>query len=251
MSNIHLNTGAYALHALPPDEHAAFESHLARCDTCTEEAAELTETAARLGLALHAVPPPELRDRVMRAIRTTRQEPALPTAMRRGKRPMRRLPSLALAACAALSAVLGGVAWWQYDRAEDARTRTQASRQQAELAKVLTAPDARAVTGPMAGGATATVVVSAQRDRAVLLATGMAPPAPGTVHQLWFARDGRMVPAGFLPDTGTSAAVLLDGPLDHADAVGVTVEPAGGSAQPTTPPLGLLTIAAGPPPQPA
>ncbi|WTX01044.1 anti-sigma factor (plasmid) [Streptomycetaceae bacterium NBC_01309] len=247
MSTIHHNTGAYAVHALPADEHAAFERHLTHCETCARETAELVATAARLGLAVQAVPPPELKERVMRAITTVRQEPAARPAVRRSTWPAQRLANLAVAACAAASAVLGGVAWWEHERAEDARGQARDARQQADIAEVLTAPDARAVTAPLADGATATVVVSAHRDRAVLLAAGMPPPAPGTVYQLWFDRNGQMVPAGFLPATtasaaSTSTAVLLDGPVDRVNAVGVTVEPAGGSPQPTTTPLGLLPI---------
>lgn len=38
----------------------------------------------------------------------------------------------------------------------------------------------------------------------------------------------------------TTNAVLMDGPLDAASGMGITVEPAGGSAQPTTDPLALV-----------
>ncbi|MFB6625363.1 anti-sigma factor domain-containing protein, partial [Streptomyces sp. NPDC056374] len=37
---------------------------------------------------------------------------------------------------------------------------------------------------------------------------------------------------------------VLDGPLGNAVAVGITVEPAGGSEQPTTEPLGIIPISA-------
>ncbi|QFR02133.1 zf-HC2 domain-containing protein [Streptomyces phaeolivaceus] len=43
----HQAVGAYALHALPPDEEAVFERHLDTCAACRRELAELTEAAAR------------------------------------------------------------------------------------------------------------------------------------------------------------------------------------------------------------
>ncbi|MBH0245536.1 anti-sigma factor, partial [Streptomyces cavourensis] len=35
-------------------------------------------------------------------------------------------------------------------------------------------------------------------------------------------------------------AVLLDGPVDRATGMGITVEPAGGSAEPTSDPVALM-----------
>ncbi|WP_031099410.1 RskA family anti-sigma factor, partial [Streptomyces sp. NRRL S-15] len=73
-AELHTLTGAYALHALPDDERVAFERHLGVCGACAQEVRELSATAARLGLAVSAVPPPALRDRVLREITTVRQE---------------------------------------------------------------------------------------------------------------------------------------------------------------------------------
>ncbi|MFD8796960.1 anti-sigma factor domain-containing protein [Streptomyces vinaceus] len=50
-----------------------------------------------------------------------------------------------------------------------------------------------------------------------------------------------MRPAGFIGQDGT---VLLEGDPADASAVGLTVEPAGGSPQPTTAPLLLMTLPA-------
>jgi hypothetical protein len=38
--------------------------------------------------------------------------------------------------------------------------------------------------------------------------------------------------------------MLLDGPIDGATGMGITVEPAGGSPQPTTEPVGLMEFPA-------
>ncbi|MGW2928694.1 RskA family anti-sigma factor, partial [Streptomyces fungicidicus] len=71
----HLLTGAHALHALPDDERATFERHLADCEPCARETAELHATAARLGLAVATAPRPAMREEVLRRITAVRQQP--------------------------------------------------------------------------------------------------------------------------------------------------------------------------------
>ncbi len=73
-AELHTLTGAYALHALPDAERREFERHLGDCEACAVEVRELSETATRLGLAVSAAAPRELRDRVLREITAVRQE---------------------------------------------------------------------------------------------------------------------------------------------------------------------------------
>ncbi|MGW7332784.1 anti-sigma factor domain-containing protein [Streptomyces sp. NPDC054840] len=62
---------------------------------------------------------------------------------------------------------------------------------------------------------------------------------PGTTYQLWLDHDGTMGPAGFIHQDGT---VLIDGDTADAAALGLTLEPAGGSPRPTTAPLLLMDL---------
>lgn len=57
----HEAVGAYVLHALPPEEAAAFATHLAGCDACTREVADLEATVACLAEAEVVTPPDALR----------------------------------------------------------------------------------------------------------------------------------------------------------------------------------------------
>ncbi|QEU92811.1 anti-sigma factor [Streptomyces kanamyceticus] len=250
-ADLHTATGAYVLHALAPAERAAFERHLAACAACAQEVRELAATAARLGLAVPATPPPQLREQVLRQITTVRQEPPRVPAPPRVRawswswRASRRASRLVLAACLAAAAAFGGVAVWQHQSAEDARTEArraerQAEQRAAELAAVLAAPDARTVTAKLADGARATVVVSEERDRAAFLASALPDLPTGKVYQLWFDDEGKMRSAGLLTDSGGTNAVLMEGAVDDASGMGVTVEPSGGSPAPTTPPIGLM-----------
>lgn len=249
-ADLHTLTGAYSVHALPKTERIEFERHLSACTSCTQEVRELTSAATKLGLAAALSPPPALRDRVMSEIANVRQEP--PQVARHRRRPqdggngrLRRLPKFALAASLAAAAVLGGVASWQYQAAEDARQQAEAAEQRSKtMAQLLAAPDAKVSAGALPGGASGTVVVSRSEDRAAFFTAGLAEAPEGKVYQLWFSDNGTMRPAGLLHAAGASEAVLMEGPVGDASAMGITVEPAGGSEQPTSAPLALMDLPA-------
>ncbi|MFB7091447.1 anti-sigma factor domain-containing protein [Streptomyces sp. NPDC056296] len=247
--DLHSLTGAYALHALPDDERAAFERHLTDCGSCEQESMEFAAAAARLGLAATVSPGPVLKDRVLHRITTVRQVPprggGTVERTRRVVPRARGLARWALAACVAAAAGLGGTAAWQYERAQDAGDRAAQAQQRAEeLAGVLAAPDAASRTVRLADGASGTLVVSDRQDRAVFLASGMAEPPAGKVYQLWFDDHGTMRSAGLMEPGRGSQAVLMEGDVDDAAGVGITVEPAGGSEQPTTTPIALMSMPA-------
>ncbi|MBN0043478.1 anti-sigma factor [Streptomyces actuosus] len=243
-ADLHRMTGAYALDALPDEERATFEHHLAACEPCTQETAELSATAARLGLAVAVTPPAGMREQVLHRITAVRQQSPGPLATARPTRTglrARQLSRWALAACLAAAAALGGTAVWQHQRAEDAlRQARAAERQTDEIAAVLAAPDARAQATTLDGGATGTVVVSRSQDRAVFVVAGMEHPPGGKVYELWFDDGGTMRPAGLMDPARADQAVLLRGAVDGASGMGVTLEPAGGSARPTSEPIARL-----------
>ncbi|MFD8222919.1 anti-sigma factor [Streptomyces massasporeus] len=244
-TDLHTLTGAYALHALSDEECALFERHLNACPSCDQEITEFTATAAKLAAAVAVTPRPAMKRQVEQRVTTVRQVaphvPRTPSAAR----PRRRLPSLMLAACLAAAAGLGGVAAWEHNRAEDAIAQEQQARRQAdELATVLGASDAVSRRIPLRGGASATLVVSSARDKAVVVAADMAAPPKGKVYQLWYDQDGTMRPAGLMDSDRTRQTVTLSGSANSASAVGITVEPAGGSAQPTSAPLALVDLPA-------
>ncbi|MEU6849539.1 anti-sigma factor [Actinacidiphila alni] len=247
-ADLHTLTGAYAVHALPDGEREEFERHIADCPACAQEVRELTATATRLALAVSAAPPPQMREAVLRRIGTVRQEPpAVARQERRGAAGLlggaRRLPRYVLAACLAGVVALGGVAVWQHQSADDARQRADRVEQQAaELSRVLAAPDAATATRKLDGGTTATVVVSRSLGKAAFLAAGMPTPAAGKTYELWFDDAGTMRPAGLMDPDATDQAVVLDGRIENASGVGVTVEPAGGSQRPTSAPVALVTF---------
>jgi anti-sigma-K factor RskA len=241
----HTLTGAYALDALEEFERRQFEAHLAECPDCAREVAELRATAARLGTAVVEQPSDDLRRRVLGQIATTRQEApitARPAAPRSPRGWVTRMTA-AVAAVAVAAAVALGVLV--------IRTQDQLSQAQAQygpIATVLAARDARVATTTLPGVGSATILASHSLDRAVLLVSGMpAPPAEHTYQAWLIGNTGLPRPAGLLTVTGTAVApppLLLVGGLDKATVLKITVEPAGGSAQPTTSPIMSVSLPA-------
>ncbi|GBP99057.1 anti-sigma factor [Streptomyces spongiicola] len=248
---LHSLTGAYALDALPRDERGAVEAHLAHCAPCRDEVAGFSATAGRLAAAVSIPAPHGMRESVLHGIDSVRQMPPRMSATDRtvtsflsGSR--RSAPLLAAASLVAASLVatvtLAGVAAWQHRQStESQRQAQQAARQLGDLTSVMSAPDARTVRGRTTNGATTAVVTSRQLGKAVFVGTDLPRPAPGRTYQLWYDDQGTMHPAGLLEHDG---AVAIEGDLATATAIGLTVEPDGGSPQPTGTPLMLLTLPA-------
>lgn len=109
------------------------------------------------------------------------------------------------------------------------------------LAQLQTADDARQVNAEVAGGAEATLIWSDDQQRSVIMINGLEPLGSGETYQLWYIGESGAVPAGTFEaaESGVSWRVL-DGQMSAGDVVGVTVEPTGGSKQPTTDPIVAL-----------
>jgi anti-sigma factor RsiW len=269
--DLHVLTGSYALDALGASEREEFERHLQTCPSCDAEVRGLRETAARLAMARAVAPPARMEQRVLAATYQTRQLPPLtrhrasrerrsqveklfaprdsgtsgPPSGRRSGRPSgrfswapldswpRRIAVAAAAASVAAAAVLGVAQVSTQHQLDSVRASGAA------IARVVTAADARVETGRSSKGGSVIVVTSAQLREAVVSATGMAALPSGRVYQAWV-----MSPAG-TPSSARSVGLLQDTQLlAHAvtpgDRIGITVEPPGGTTQPTTTPVAVL-----------
>lgn len=218
----HTLVGPYVLDALPPGEREEFEAHLAQCPECQAEAAELRETAAHLARSAALPPPPDLRQRVLAEAARTRQVPPrgrlAATATRR-----RWVAGLVAAAAVLVVVALGTVTVQAQRRADRAE----------QLTAIVADPGAHSVDLDGEEG-TLRLVVSPDHGASVLVARGLPAPPEGKVYALWYQRDGHMVPAGlFHPDDDGAVRTRVDG--IPTDVVGVTVEPDGGSDEPTLP----------------
>ena len=263
-ADLHTLTGAYAVDSTLPGERALIEQHLAVCDACRQEVAELQATACRLAELVAEEPPAGLRDRVLTEIDRVRQEspfarPEVVGPLRlappaseddsgvrvgdtgaAGRRQPRWRALLAPAATVAALAVLGVSLLAGPLSGDGAEGELASSR----VVEVLAAPDADTVSVDGPDGSSARLVRSAARGEAVLVVDGMAPAPHDHTYELWLLDDDAATSAGlFDVDADGRSLQLIDGDLAGAAAVGVTVEPDGGSPQPTTDPLMLIEIA--------
>ena len=110
---------------------------------------------------------------------------------------------------------------------------------------MLAAPDARVESAPATVGGTVTAVMSPRQQEAVVSTAGVPALPGGKVYQLWVMSSSGARPAGLLPASrqGATTPVLADG-VRAGDRLGITVEPAGGTAHPTTTPVVVMPVPA-------
>lgn len=277
----HSLAAPYALDALGGDERRRFEKHLASCGACAAEVRALAEDAVRLAWSTAAVPPHGMRERVFAAVQMTPQEPAgargpdeargrreeargrrddvrerttqlpphvwgaqpPPARSRAARAPRARRPLFAFfapfatvtAAAALVVAALFAV------QARETQGKLDTAQAQAErIAHVLAAPDARAGNGKDAEGHGIGVIASVAEGEAVVTLSGYGELTGGRVHQLWLMRPAEQPRSLGLFSADTP--LVATGLETDATSLAVTVEPDGGSPQPTSQPVVQLAL---------
>ncbi|MGH1562417.1 anti-sigma factor [Mumia sp. DW29H23] len=239
-SDPHNLAGAYALDALDAEERTSYEAHLAECTDCAEEVRGFRETAARLGAAQETAPPSPLRRAVLDAAARTPQERPVVVELGGQRRPRPGWPVRLLLVAASLALVVGAAVFGLSQREEADRMEAQ----QAAITEVLSAPDAAMVSAPVDGGGTVRVVQSAEMGKAVMVVSELPRLDDDHDYQMWTQSGGAMHSAGVIPrdEQGSRGAHVMDD-VTGVTAVAISVEPAGGSAEPTTDPIVLIETA--------
>lgn len=227
----------YALHAVTAAEAIEIEGQLAVApadvaNAFISEVRAVRQAMAVVSTATALEPPPRLRTRLLDAVTS-------PGDSQRGRpdRPTRnRWQTVALAAAAAIAVGLAAVGIGLAIRPSPAPPST--------AAQVFAAPDVRTVSGPVTGRGTATLVFSRERNAGVLVMNNVVAPNAGSVYQMWLVGDNGARSAGIIDAASvapSTKAVLTD--LGDSKVLAFTVEPTGGSAQPTTPIFAKLPLA--------
>jgi anti-sigma-K factor RskA len=264
----------YALDAVSDSERVAIERYISTAPQTERSSFEERVREARETLALSFTaeeePPAGLFDRIVAQLpaqSSTLPVPALPLpvpamplpvpapparehvqgrghdtapatdelgAARERRQERRRAPGLRnwlLGAAAAAAIALGGVGVGAY-----------VANQNDPLNQVLQAQDVRQATVKVSGGGTATVSISTSKDAVVVRMNGVPAPPAGKVYQMWLIpKDGSApISQGLMDAEALSKPAVVKG-IASAAALGITVEPLGGSASPTLP-----TVAAAP-----
>ncbi|HWB66582.1 MAG TPA: anti-sigma factor [Mycobacteriales bacterium] len=171
----------YALHALEPDEEAAFLTHLDHCPHCAETLIDHTLVAAQLGSAAAdtTAPPPAWAD--IRPHLLSQRPPTIAALERRRQQRGQRL----LAAAAAVVIIAGvTIAGWQ---AASGGGRTPTLR---SIGACQRSADCQVVPlHASTGSATATALI--QNGRVRIVPAQMHGPGSGHTYALWqLPRDG-------------------------------------------------------------
>ena len=218
---------AYALGALTEDERRELEGYLTLHPELRPEVEELSAVANTLAFSTAEYePPPEIRQNLMRTVNAEAgNEQAERTSALERLRGFIRLRTLAPAAVAvvAIAALLG---WNVLLQGEVQDLQGQLQERQTY-----------AMQGSGAASGTSAEVVKLENGQTIIVAENMPSPPEGKTMQIWLIQGESPRPAGtFQPGSG-SVAAAIDGSLKKADAVAITVEPAGGSDEPTSDPV--------------
>ncbi len=254
----------YAAGATTPEETAAVERAVREDESLALEVAAYRDVATSLATARSVAPSPELRARLLDAVATEKQKsvPAAPvrgaavSAVSSGQRPAGRSPlprwvPVALAASLVLAAGLAAGAVTLRGELDVMRSSVAAldarlAARERTLNTLLEAErDLRVVyLRPADGDATAPGMQffwNAKQGTAVAHVFRLSPAPDGRDYQIWALVDGKPVSLGVFnsdPD-GHALVESLTLPPSTAGvtAVLVSVEPKGGSEQPTTAPF--------------
>jgi anti-sigma-K factor RskA len=240
----HSLAGAFAIDALEGDaENDRFVRHMSRCPACASEVRGFREVGTALAFAAAAEPPPELRMQVLAAVARTRQLPPEVSTRARPRRTRTWTPWVPWLSGAVALASIALAVFFGLAQAHTQQELNQAQAQNQALNLVLSAPGVRVVSQATTKGGVATVVLAADRHELAVVTDGLPALPSGKVYQLWLIGPAKTTSAGLLPPakSGRTPAVLATGVV-KGDALGLTVEPAPGSAQPTTTPILALPL---------
>jgi anti-sigma-K factor RskA len=268
-------TGAYALDAVDDAERALVDAALVGSEDLRAEIDSFSETALVLAYASAPVEPvPSLKASIMASIQTMPQLPPIEAPQTAEQAPDASVASVAapgsglearpasgvhrattggaeatarkrwfqrpgalLAAAAAVVIVAGGGFFGGHLVGGSTQQTGQTQASSAQLDKIYAASDFQRSSTPVTGGGTATVVWSDSLAKSAVILKDVKSVSSSKTYELWYIGK-TITPAGTFNTASSGVTTqLLTGTKTKGDTVGITVEPAGGSKQPTTKPI--------------
>ena len=223
------NLSAYSLGALDADETIALESHLQTCESCRVELAEYQRISTGLLSALPPRPP----------------RPALKRILQKHLAPSRpqfkfSFGQIAIASAFILLVALNIVSLLQiYSlKQQQAELSNQHYSEQTAIA-MLAYPGTQPISFDQ-NGISGSLLMDNNRNLLAVFAWHLPPAPAGKTYQMWLidAKGDRTSVGLLTPDTDqpfVMAVVTSSMPLTNFTGLGVTLEPSGGSPQPTGP----------------
>lgn len=216
---------AYALGALGPEESREFEALIAASPEFRLELDDYREVSALLGLAVsEAGTAPDLRGRVLAKVRERRSS----ASAGRSRSPLALWGALAASLLLVLGLGTGLLA-----------LRQELGQRQALLDAILQ-PGVQLFQLTSSGNREPAVQLFWNRstNEALLNGVRLAPMPEGRAYQLWFMQGGKPVPSITFAPAARGAITRMGIKLPSGppiSAAAITVEPEGGSLQPTSP----------------
>jgi anti-sigma-K factor RskA len=243
------DVAVYALGALPPAQAQAVRAHLATCAECAAEYRRLKPAVDAVAYSAEAVAGPMLKSRIMNEVRRSAPSRLSNVGEMRAVRPI-VWPAYAVAA-ACLAVALVTTAFnislneeLHQSQAQVAQLGThaksltrQVAAQRMELAD-LTSSDSQHYA--VEGGE-----VVRRGNRLYIAMDTMHMPPHGKIYQAWIMPRGatRMTPSvTFMPDRGGIAVIHIPARASHVTEIAVSMEPEGGSTQPTSKPTFVVKL---------
>jgi anti-sigma-K factor RskA len=216
---------SYVLGAVPREEEAQIRAHLLTCEECMREADGYAAVTNRLATA---APPADLpagfADRVVARARA--EEDTRPDTDSAVVALPRRRRSPAILAAAALLVVTAVLA------VSLVNLRGDQQNDRDVIAALLSGDDVFRLEG---GGVQAAMVDAG--DEAIFVAQGLEAAPDDRDYQLWLLGEERPVSAGIFDAEDGLTVLHTDRSLEGFSGAAVTIEPVGGSEQPTTDPI--------------
>jgi anti-sigma-K factor RskA len=266
----------YALGTLTDSERAEVEAYIAMDSNARERLRQLQSATEALAAATPMQPSPVLKRKLMARVQADARQRSDSAQQQADPGPNRFFDSLRrhfapALALGGLALAVAAVAWALALNAEVTQLRAQLANQNELAAQVaelkqqteslrqelqaqnkvlihLASPGSRTVS--IAGTAQlpdayGQLINDSTRNTTILVISGLPQLEPGKVYQFWWIKGEAAIPAEtFAVDEQGRAVVEVSSaePPTSYNAMGVTVEPAGGSEQPTTQPIMLGTI---------
>ncbi len=242
---------AFSIGATDREESLAVKRLLDSQPELWHEAAEYAASATLLSAAVpRQAPPPALKERIMAAAQATR--PAAPTlrALPRASVPAAKANGtkglLVWVSTAAAVVLLGLNVFWvvQFNQMREAERAAEAADANFDMAVALLTDTSskRIELMDEEGSMLAMVVWMPDHSEALMVTHALPALGGGQTYQLWVIGEKGPMSAGVFDTDGDGAhTMMFENPMDweSVGAVGISVEPPGGSDAPTSTPLAV------------
>jgi anti-sigma-K factor RskA len=262
-SDIQPQLAAYALGEVEAGDELL--DHLAACDACQQDLRDYVQVARMLPSdAPDIAPPPDLRARILAAVEDEARpvaeppiQPVAPAAAQVASAPKsnrllrtpwgRRLATFRPAFALAVAMLVLLLGWnISLQRQISAQQNQIANSRESWQSMIVLLNDPAVHWYPVAGDtAKGHLWVAPESTVGCLVLQGLPALAADQVYQVWLRNSYEHSSGGvFEARNGNGWVMVRAGePLENYDAVGVTIEPRGGSAAPTGPPVVQGSIA--------